>query len=157
MKIRSQKNKNQHQIQKLMGMFEAYMQQALLQADNIKGPDISLNGFESFQAGAAITNDEFKDFVSQSDLFIGSSEGKEYLQDVIDCVQDILIEEKKSDKTISVNNIDDLMNKVIVKMQHKEIEKEKQEDEYRKQRINIAVKSSISEALKNVKPWEGLH
>lgn len=85
--------------------------------------------------------------LKNADMYLQSEEGKNMLQQVTD---------KAGSVKIDPNNLPAAIKKLLRELEAEEKKQQQKLDKERKERIGKSVQHSISDALKDIKPWKGL-
>lgn len=102
----------------------------------------------------AISNFDVPGFQQKFTEYVNSKEGKIVIENVVAAVQK---ETNKSGNRFATDyDYQKLIARILSDMEGQEIIEEEINSAQRNDRINKEVKDSIGDALKNIKPWQGL-
>lgn len=94
-----------------------------------------------------ISNADASIALKNADTYLQSEEGKEMLQQVTD---------KAGSIKVDPNNLPAAIKKLLRELEADEKKQQQKLDKERKARIGKSVQKSISDAMKDIKPWKGL-
>jgi hypothetical protein len=95
----------------------------------------------------AISNTDASIALKNADTYLQSEEGKDILRKITD---------KAGSQKINPNNLPAAIKKLLRELEADEKKQQQKLDKERKAHIGKSVQNSISDALKDIKPWKGL-